>query len=208
MPLCHQTLPFKLQIFITVSVLLSHTLVVSSLCSALINCLMGLVVAVWGLNCQPVRPSRARFGDSYRFPCHRHVLFETGVNYWDSEGAAQINMLLYKLSLSPAGTHSNTHRNHGCSQAMSDTPTQTLDLKNISAGWLELTQVQSLRNTTMAVLVWLCFCSAANWILTLHWGSSADFYFQDLWRVCTSMLGELYGTVILITVYRQDNIVY
>ena len=164
---------------------------------------MGLVVAFWGLHCQPVRPSRARLGDSYRFPCHRRVLFETGVNYWDSEGAAQINMLLYKLSLSPAGTHSNTHRNHGCSHVMSDTPTQTLDLKYFCrlAGTYTgavLKEYNYGSSFMTLFLLWIGF-------LTLHWCSSADFNFQDLWRVCTSMLGELYSTVILITLYRQDN---
>lgn len=71
-----------------------------------------LVLAIWVQRCHPLQPSEARFSDLYRFPCHRHVLFETRVNYWDSKGAAQINTLLYKLGLSPAGTDLNTHK-HG-----------------------------------------------------------------------------------------------
>lgn len=85
---------------------LTHS-VVSFLLSALINCLMGLVVAFWGPCCQP---SRAGFWWLVLISPSQACVVETWVNHWDSKGAARINTLLYKLSLSPAGTHLNTHR--------------------------------------------------------------------------------------------------
>lgn len=92
-----------LSLYLCLSLSLSHT-AASSILSALINCLMGLVVAIWEPRCQPVPASRAGFWWLASISPSQACVVETGVNNCDSLGASQINTLLYKLSLSPAGT--------------------------------------------------------------------------------------------------------
>ena len=75
-----------------------------------------VVVGIWTPCCQLVQPSRASFGDLYWFPHHRRVLFETGVNDWDSKGSIRDP----RLSLSPAESHLYAHT--GASIAGSDQP--------------------------------------------------------------------------------------
>lgn len=50
----------------------------------------------------------------YRFLCHCHVLCETWVNQWNRNRAVQINVILYKLGLSPVGAHVPTYAKLRC----------------------------------------------------------------------------------------------